>query len=63
MLEHRQPKVITVYFQRYNKDGSIDLFLEFKTEDAGKAEIYCDVHNHNLAMAGVPSCVACYYTV
>jgi hypothetical protein len=52
-----------VYFQRYNQDGSIDLSLEFKTEDADKAEDYCDVHNHNLSMAGVPSCVACYYTV
>jgi hypothetical protein len=55
--------MINVYFQRYNQDGSIDLSLEFKTEDAGKAEIYCDVHNHNLAMAGVRSCVACDYTV
>jgi hypothetical protein len=54
--------VINIYFQRYNKDGSIDLFLEFTTDDAEAAEDYCDVRNHNLAMAGVPSSVACFYT-
>ena len=63
MLEHRQPKMINVYFQRINQDESIDLFLEFATDDVAAAENYCDIRNHNLALAGVPTAVAYYYAI
>ena len=51
-----------VYFQRKNQDETIDLFLEFTTDDAEMAEEYCDIRNGNLALAGIPTSIACFYT-
>lgn len=52
-----------VYFQRINRDESVDLFLEFTTDDVEAAEDYCDIRNHNLALAGVPTSIAYYYAI
>ena len=52
-----------VYFQRINQDESIDLFLEFTTDDVEAAEEYCSLRNHTLAQAGIPTATAYYYAI
>lgn len=53
----------TIIFQRTNPDGTIEKFVEYEYVDPEVAEDYCSIRNHNLSLAGVPSKMACFYTV